>query len=836
MKSFETRPLADENHADQVSNEIETESPEVEREHEVSAEQGELVVVRGTTEDIEAPGEEVDGQILPPPQRRRFRLRPPTGEQLLRWAPFWGVILLGAILRFWGLGDKPLHHDESLHAYYSWQLLLNLEHWSWCISPPPSDPSYACYTYNPLLHGPFQFHFIALVYRISQLVGAPDNGISTTTVRIPAALLGTLIVALPYFLRDYLGKWGALLASFLLAVSPSMVYFSRFAREDIYFACFTLVWIVGVARYVRDRKMRWLVIAAAGFALAYATKEAIFLEMLIFGAFLGALIVWELGLKLPLRARLSNGSSPGALLPQTFAPLFVVVYFAIAGIAGKLLLNWIDALAKVIVTPGGAPTAQADQFVNNLKQNTVATIPWLGIALGIFVLILLFREMSGKLPPQERHGLAKFVDPQKQPLLDAIVTMPWTHWFFALLCGWAIFLVLFTILFTNPAGGIGDGIWQGIYYWIQQQQVARGNEPWYYYLMVIPLYEQIGVVFGLIGILRCIAQPTRFRLFLVYWLVGNLFLYSWAAEKMPWLTIHMTMPLMLLAAIGLEPVVVTCVNFVRQFLSSKAVDAPVAEASVNGNVPPVVSKPPSRRKVGLFSGSAALLGLVAAVLLLLPTLHNTYELSYIHPADGPHEMLVYVQTTTDVNIVMNKINQLDQKFYGGQHQIPIAITADATWPFAWYVRDYPNICFDYPTGCPTWPKNLPVIIGAGDAIYSMETQYTAVGGGRTNSLGGSPYVFHQYHMRTWWDEGYKQPICETDPTVTCTGQALYGYLGPLLWLSYGNNPPPGAKFNFSLAAQRIWNWWWNRTAFGDTHGAFDMVLLVRSDLSKTVAP
>ena len=67
MKSFETRPLADENHADQVSNEIETESPEVEREHEVSAEQGELVVVRGTTEDIEAPGEEVDGQILPPP-------------------------------------------------------------------------------------------------------------------------------------------------------------------------------------------------------------------------------------------------------------------------------------------------------------------------------------------------------------------------------------------------------------------------------------------------------------------------------------------------------------------------------------------------------------------------------------------------------------------------------------------------------------------------------------------------------------------------------------------------------------------------------------------------
>jgi len=55
-------------------------------------------------------------ETVEPPQRRRFS--PPTREQLLTWIPFWAVILLGAILRFWGLGDKPLHHDESLHAYF----------------------------------------------------------------------------------------------------------------------------------------------------------------------------------------------------------------------------------------------------------------------------------------------------------------------------------------------------------------------------------------------------------------------------------------------------------------------------------------------------------------------------------------------------------------------------------------------------------------------------------------------------------------------------------------------------------------------------------------------
>ena len=49
-----------------------------------------------------------------------------------------GVILLGAVLRFWGIGDKPLHHDESMHAFFSL---------SFARAP-------ASYEYDPLLHGP----------------------------------------------------------------------------------------------------------------------------------------------------------------------------------------------------------------------------------------------------------------------------------------------------------------------------------------------------------------------------------------------------------------------------------------------------------------------------------------------------------------------------------------------------------------------------------------------------------------------------------------------------------------------------------------------------------
>jgi len=93
------------------------------------------------------------------------------------------------------------------------------------------------------------------------------------------------------------------------------------------------------------------------------------------------------------------------------------------------------------------------------------------------VLSILIREMMGKLPLPGQNAVARRLDPERQPLLDSIFTIPWTHWFFALLSGWAIFLVLFTVVFTNYRTGIGDGIWQGLYYWLQQQQSHAESNP-----------------------------------------------------------------------------------------------------------------------------------------------------------------------------------------------------------------------------------------------------------------------------------------------------------------------------------------------------------------------
>src|SRR5947208_15297639 len=112
--------------------------------------------------------------------------------------------------------------------------------------------------------------------------------------------------------------------------------------------------------------------------------------------------------------------------------------------------------------------------------------------------------------------------------------------------------------------------------------------------------------------------------------------------------------------------------------------------------------------------------------------------------------MVHVETTPDVNTVMSKVDALDQKMFGGKHQMQIGLTGDATWPYAWYLRDYPNVCFDFPTGCPGW-KKVPVIIGGGDNPYGLEQQ----DGGAAHTP--NHYAYQLYKMPTCGGGGSKPP-------------------------------------------------------------------------------
>lgn len=177
------------------------------------------------------------------------------------------VIFFAAIFtRFYILGDRVMSHDESLHTRFSYNLYAdgNFQH-------------------TPLMHGPILFHMTALNY---YLFGANDF-----TSRIYPALLGVIMVMFPLLFRRWLGKWGAILASVMLLISPLLLYYNRYIRHDtpsilagMLMAYCILMYLNGPAN--QRRRAHWLYIFAAAMIWNLGSKETAFIYIAIFGTFL----------------------------------------------------------------------------------------------------------------------------------------------------------------------------------------------------------------------------------------------------------------------------------------------------------------------------------------------------------------------------------------------------------------------------------------------------------------------------------------------------------------------------------------------------------------------
>jgi predicted membrane-bound mannosyltransferase/streptogramin lyase len=171
------------------------------------------------------------------------------------------LIVVALATRLWGLGDRVQSHDECNHTAPSWGLYRGRG-----------------YTHTPITHGPFLFHVTALSYSVF--------GDDDFTSRLPVALLGVALVALPYLLRRWLGRAGALSASFFLLISPSIAFYSRYIRHDIVVIVWSLLLVWAVFSYLRDGRSRWLFLLAAVTALMFCTKEVAYIYNAIAGVFL----------------------------------------------------------------------------------------------------------------------------------------------------------------------------------------------------------------------------------------------------------------------------------------------------------------------------------------------------------------------------------------------------------------------------------------------------------------------------------------------------------------------------------------------------------------------
>lgn len=491
------------------------------------------------------------------------------------------ILLIGFTLRIWDVGARAVHHDESLHAYYSWKFFAGQG-----------------YSYDPLMHGPFQFQVVPLFYLLF--------GVSDFSARLLAVTLGTVMIPLPYFLRSHITRPGAVLASAMLAISPAMVYYSRFIRDDIYLACFTLILFIALLRYVERPRPYLLYIAAAAAALAMASIEAAYITFFIFGSFL----IFE-----AVRELLVNRDGP-----------------VLSAVRSTSLDTWLTALSIFIV-------------IIVLFYSTFFTNPY-----GIW---------------DTQHPL---LDPTHQQLIN-----------------------------PNRQDILG-----GLAYWQAQQPVERGGQPWFYYLLLMPLYEQLALLFGSVGLVYAVTKRSLAVTFLAWWAVMSYALYTWAGEKMPWLVIHITLPLMLLGGLFL----------------GKALQASW------------------RTWIKVVIGGIA-------VLLAVLEIHSTLLLNFVDGAN-PTEMLIYVQSSQDVKTVTHEIERLSPRVVGNSMPIGLDDADVGGWPFIWYLRNYTNITETSTFNGPICGgQYCPVLLMLGPEYDQYSPQLL------------QHYVVQKYRWNWWFPEDYK---------------------------------------------------------------------------------
>lgn len=403
------------------------------------------------------------------------------------------ILFLGLGLRCLKLGDRPLHHDESIHATFSAQ---------WAEGPD------RYYKYDPTYHGPFLYCITRFIF--------PLFGVGAAEARLFPLLFGVLSLfsTLAYF--RWLGLAGTAMAFALMSLSPLLVYYSRFLAHDMPSLFFGSLMALSVlffrqglegqnARTVRRAALLWSVASA----LLFSVKTVALLYVFIFVTFWG--FDWALRRATKQPALLNPAwKRPGAWLPLATLCAFA---FAIAygvfqtslfnnpgaffdGIVGKNISYWWNQHKIERLT--GPVTFHLRSML--LHELPVAAL------LAVAVFRVLWRMPHGKIALGVL-GLA----------FSATIPFPW-----ALNQNLPPALVSFFAAF----------------------KLKQSPDIFVYCLCF---------AFGILGTFQLLRENKFATAFLNYWTFASLAIYSYAGEKAPWLTVHIAFPAALLAGMYAGP-------------------------------------------------------------------------------------------------------------------------------------------------------------------------------------------------------------------------------------------------------------------------------------------
>lgn len=162
----------------------------------------------------------------------------------------WTVLLiLAAAVRLVGLGALPLSADEAAQALAALRAVR------------PGVLSPGTVSVPPLL-----FHLNAFLFALFD----GSDGLA----RLVPALCGVGLVLTPLLLRRYLGCWGALGSGLMLALSPTVLAYSRTLDGAVPAAFGVMLLLGATARYLDSWRPVWPVLGGLGLALALTAGPA----------------------------------------------------------------------------------------------------------------------------------------------------------------------------------------------------------------------------------------------------------------------------------------------------------------------------------------------------------------------------------------------------------------------------------------------------------------------------------------------------------------------------------------------------------------------------------
>ena len=711
------------------------------------------------------------------------------------------IIIAAVLTRFVNLGDRVMSHDEVNHVVPSYDLYSGVT-----------------YSHNPVSHGPLQFHFIALSYF---LFG--DNDFSARLPHALASIATILFILFAY--RKYFGKIGSLITATLFLISPFLLFYGRYARNEAFIGLFLVLIFYALMRYFDKRKYSSLYLLTATLAFYFTCKETAYIHTAIMMIFFFVKMLAEIIHSKIIHSRV-------LLVNILLILLLGVSLFGSVFIYHQLDLSSIDNNAMVLQSSESIPfSSQLYYTVEILKTILPGLIP---LAIGLVVIFSVRKYLQWeRLSVSPAFNVFILITTLVLPLLAAfpvkfcgydptvytstisnlldliylvfmsgvsiILGFTWQRkfWWKAACLFYAIFFTFYTTFFTNMLGALTGSI-GSLGYWLAQQDVNRGNQPSYYYaLLQMPFYEVIGLAGSLLAVIMAvfkkkplqenkeenpdviseeITEPKQLTplknslsttTLLLFWGISSLIAFSIAGEKMPWLTVHITIPFLTLAGAALGTYIDSIpwqekskkekiVGILISFLI--VVDFCALCVTLLGSSLPFQGKTQEQLQTTyqflfrlfllaglLFLHRTYLKGwskvikkktFVVAIFILLAaiTCQSALRAAFVND-DYAIEYLVYAHAAPGPKEILDQVEKISRRLTGDLG-IQVAYDNESLYPFWWYFREYPNR-ISFLENITRSLEDAPIIL-AGQANYDGIEPIT-----RKNF-----YTFEYY--RLWW--------------------------------------------------------------------------------------